>query len=82
LKAVVILLVVLNLLAAFFLMTADSGITGVSSSKVMPASGLALLSEVEVELKVPLIVNVAPITVDKSTLVVDESFLEESVIVQ
>ena len=81
-KAVVILLVVLNLLAAFFLMPADSGITGVSSSKVMPASGLALLSEVEVELKVPLIVNVAPITVDKSTLVVDESFLEESVIVQ
>ena len=63
-------------------MPADSGITGVSSSKVMPASGLALLSEVEVELKVPLIVNVAPITVDKSTLVVDESFLEESVIVQ
>jgi hypothetical protein len=82
LKAVVILLVVLNLLAAFFLMTADSGITGVSSSKVMPASGLALLSEVEVELKVPLIENVAPITVIEPTLVVEEMVSSDAITAQ
>jgi hypothetical protein len=73
---------VLNLLAAFFLMPADSGITGVNSSKVMSASGLALLSEVEVELKVPLIENVAPITVVESTPFVEEMASSDTVAAQ
>jgi hypothetical protein len=72
LKTVVILLVVLNLLAAFFLMPANNGITGVNSSEVMPASGLALLSEVEVELKAPVAEKVSPITVAKRTAVIEK----------
>ncbi|MFT6153744.1 MAG: hypothetical protein ACJA1X_001089 [Bermanella sp.] len=81
-KTVVILLVVLNLLAAFFLMPANNGITKISSSTEMSASGLALLSEVEVELKTPVDEQVEPITVVESIPVVKESFLDKSLITQ
>jgi cell division septation protein DedD len=63
---------VLNLLAAFFLMPGNNGITEISSSTEMSASGLALLSEVEVELKIPVAEKVAPITVVESIPVVEE----------
>jgi hypothetical protein len=82
LKTVVIILVVLNLLAAFFLMPANNGITGVSSSPKMSASGLALLSEVEVELKAPVVEKVAPITVVESTPVVEEIVSNHAVAAQ
>jgi cell division septation protein DedD len=82
LKTVVILLVVLNLLAAFFLMPADNGIAGVSSSTEMSASGLALLSEVEVELKKPVAEKVGPITVVESTPVVEEIVANDGVTAQ
>jgi hypothetical protein len=82
LKTVVILLVVLNLLAAFFLMPADNGISGVSSSAEMSASGLALLSEVEIELKAPVVEKVAPITVVESALVVEEIVSNDAVTAQ
>jgi hypothetical protein len=82
LKTVVILLVVLNLLAAFFLLPADTGITGLNSSEVMPASGLALLSEVEVELKAPAVEKVEVITVVESTLIVEEIVSNDAVAAQ
>jgi cell division septation protein DedD len=82
LKAVVILLVVLNLLAAFFLMPADSGIAGVSSSEDMPDSGLALLSEVAVELKAPVVEKVEPTTVIEPTLVVEEMVSSDAITAQ
>jgi hypothetical protein len=82
LKTVVILLLVLNLLAAFFLMPADNGIAGVSSSEVMPASGLALLSEVAVELKTPVAEKVEPITVVETTPVVDKIVSNDTVAAQ
>jgi cell division septation protein DedD len=82
LKTVVILLAVLNLLAAFFLMPVGNGISGVSSSPEMSASGLALLSEVEIELKAPVVENVAPITVVESTPVVEEIVSTDAVAAQ
>jgi hypothetical protein len=82
LKTVVILLVVLNLLAAFFLMPVDNGIVGVNSSEVMPASGLALLSEVEVEFKAPVVEKVGPITVVERTPVIEEVVSNDNVAVQ
>jgi hypothetical protein len=82
LKTVVILLVVLNLLAAFFLLPANSGIAGVSSSEDMPDSGLALLSEVAVELKAPVVEKVEPTTVVESTPVVEEIISNDAVTAQ
>jgi hypothetical protein len=82
LKTVVILLVVLNLLAAFFLLPANSGIARVNSNEVMSASGLALLSEVEVEIKVAHIENVAPITVVESTPIVEAIVSNDAIAAQ
>lgn len=71
-KTVVILLVVLNLLAALFLMPANNDISGANSSEVVRSSGLALLSEVEVEFKASTIERVASTTVVESTPIVEE----------
>jgi cell division septation protein DedD len=62
---------VLNVLAAFFLMPADSGVTGKNPSDAMPASGLALLSEVDIELKTP------PPEEIKSTIMVEQKKIVE-----
>ena len=79
-KAVVILLLVLNLLAAFFLMPTDNGISVVSSSAEMSASGLALLSEVEVELESSFAAKVESITPIDDTPVVEVTVSNESVL--
>ena len=81
-KTVVIILVVLNLLAAFFLMPANNGITGVSSSPKMSASGLALLNEVEVELRAPVVEKLASITIIESASVVEEIVSNDAVSTQ
>ena len=81
-KTVVILLVVFNLLAAFFLTPANNGITGVYSSEEMSAAGLALLSEVDVEFKMPAVGKAEPITVVESTPVVEEIVWSEAILAQ
>ena len=78
-KTVVILLVVLNLLAAFFLMPVDNDIDGVNSNPEMTTSGLALLSEIEVEPAPPLVDKVEPITTIDDTPVVEVIVSNESV---
>ncbi len=63
-------------------MPANNGITRISSSEVMPASGLALLSEVAVELKKPVAENVEPITVVETTPVVEKIVSNDTVAAQ
>jgi cell division protein FtsN len=72
LKIVVILFLVLNFLALLLLVPDDNGSAGISSSDEMSASGLSLLSEVDVELRAPDVGEVKLTTVVESTSVVKE----------